>query len=66
MFSQTKHQIEFEYFHTFMRALRCKDLVTVAHWGGLLHRGPRLIKIDFPKKLSKILSRGYEYEHRRF
>ena len=33
MFSQTKHQIEFEYFHTFMRALRCEDFAEKCYFG---------------------------------
>ena len=29
--------------------LPINEYVNIAHWGGLLHRGPRLIKIGFPK-----------------
>ena len=33
MFSQTKHQIEFQYFHTFMQALRCEDFAEKCYFG---------------------------------
>ena len=37
-----------------------------AHWGGLLHRGPQLIKIGFPKNCLEYCQGVYIYEHRQF